>query len=86
MPTTMTVRDLPDEIHAWLKAQATSHHRSINKEVIAVLDAARGTAARRPRISMDAVMDIAHTCSTAPDLDTRTADEIIGYDNSGIPA
>jgi plasmid stability protein len=86
MSTTITVRDLPDEIHHWLKAQAASHHRSVNKEVIAVLDSARGTTARRQRISIDGVLEIARKCSTTPDLDARTADEIIGYDDSGIPA
>lgn len=85
MPTTITVRDIPDEIHHWLRAQATSHHRSLNKEVIAVLDAARGTAGRRQRISMDAVRDIVQRCAAAPDLDTRSADEIVGYDETGIP-
>lgn len=28
---------------------------------------------------------LARTCAALPDLDTRTADEIIGYDANGVP-
>ena len=35
---TMTVREVPDELHSWLKQQAEMHHRSVNKEVIAKLE------------------------------------------------
>ncbi|MGF1548766.1 MAG: Arc family DNA-binding protein, partial [Thiotrichales bacterium] len=33
----MTLRDLPDDLHDWIKQQAAAHHRSVNKEVIALL-------------------------------------------------
>jgi antitoxin VapB len=31
------------------------------------------------------VMEIAHHCASLPLLDPRTADEIIGYDEHGLP-
>lgn len=33
----------------------------------------------------DELLAIARRCSALPDLDTRSADEIIGYDDDGIP-
>ncbi|MGH8607844.1 MAG: FitA-like ribbon-helix-helix domain-containing protein [Gammaproteobacteria bacterium] len=40
MPT-LTLRDLPEDLHDWLKRQAEAHHRSVNKEVIALLGSLR---------------------------------------------
>ena len=37
---TLTVRDLPEKLHRQLKARALQHHRSLNSEIIALLDAA----------------------------------------------
>jgi plasmid stability protein len=37
----MTFRDVPDELHSWLKNQAAIHHRSVNKEIIAILESFR---------------------------------------------
>jgi len=39
---TMTIRNLPDELHARLKEQAKRNRRSLNQEVIAELEAAPG--------------------------------------------
>jgi plasmid stability protein len=37
MPT-LVIRDLSPEIHRLLKEQAQQHHRSVNKEVITILE------------------------------------------------
>ena len=37
---TVTVKDLPDKLHRKLKARAVQHRRSLNSEIIAVLEAA----------------------------------------------
>lgn len=34
------IKNLPDELHRKLKAQAARHHRSMTKEVLAVLEQA----------------------------------------------
>jgi antitoxin VapB len=40
---------------------------------------------RSGRSLKDELMEIAERCSSLPDLDTRTADEILGYDEDGLP-
>lgn len=84
MPT-LTLRDLPKDLHAWLKRQASAHRRSVNQEVIAVLDAVRGVtpeqgAALRP----EELLEIGRRCAALPELDPRSAEEILGYDEHGI--
>ncbi|MDR9364299.1 MAG: Arc family DNA-binding protein [Balneolaceae bacterium] len=37
MPTSITIRDIPDDVYAKIKKQAELHHRSINSEVIVYL-------------------------------------------------
>lgn len=36
--TTVTLKNIPDEIYQTLKAAATAHHRSMNSEIIACLE------------------------------------------------
>jgi plasmid stability protein len=37
---TVTVKDLPEKLHRQLKARAVRHRRSLNSEIIEVLEAA----------------------------------------------
>lgn len=47
-------------------------------------DALRRTRDRQNAPSMrEAIHEISERCSALPDLDTRTADEILGYDERG---
>ncbi len=39
MPTTITLKNVPDEVYARLKCSAESHRRSINNEAIVCLEA-----------------------------------------------
>lgn len=32
------------------------------------------------------IMEIGRRCASLPDIDTRTADEILGYDEHGLPS
>lgn len=86
MPT-ITLRDVPEELHGWLKKQAKTHHRSVNKEVIALLETLRGCP--EPHLSADEkferLMAISRRCAVLPILDHRSEDEILGYDENGIP-
>ncbi len=36
----LVIRDIPEQLHARLKQQAAQHHRSMNKEVITLLEQA----------------------------------------------
>lgn len=38
--STVTVKDLPDKLHRQLKVRALQHRRSLNSEIIAMLEAA----------------------------------------------
>lgn len=50
MPTTLTFKNIPDEVYVRLKASAVSHRRSLNSEAIVCLESAlvpgRATAAQ----------------------------------------
>jgi antitoxin VapB len=58
----------------------------------AVIVAMRERLAReeRKRQNTDALLEeiraISHHCASLPTLDTRTDDEILGYDENGIPS
>lgn len=43
----IVVRDLPDVLHERLKEEARRHHRSMSKEVIAILEDALGWSTER---------------------------------------
>lgn len=40
MPTTLTLKNIPDEVYERLKASAEMHRRSLNSEAIVCLEAA----------------------------------------------
>lgn len=40
MPTTLTLKNIPDEVYERLKASAAEHRRSLNSEAIVCLEAA----------------------------------------------
>ncbi len=83
---TLTLRDLPQQLHTWLKRQASVHRRSVNQEVIALLEAVRSTAGERaPRLRAEELLEIGRRCAALPELDARSADEILGYDEHGMP-
>ena len=83
---TMTLRDLPDDLHAWLKRQAEAHHRSVNKEVIVLLESVREapTAVRR-RATVEEIVAISRRGAALSVRDRRSDDEILGYDANGVP-
>lgn len=43
----------------------------------------RLSGARRAPTTFEAIMDISNRCGSLPDLDSRTPDEILGYDDEG---
>lgn len=40
MPTTLTLKNIPDEVYERLKASAVTHRRSLNNEAIVCLESA----------------------------------------------
>ena len=63
-----------------------SHHRSVNKEVIALLEDVRGgTGPAARRANAEEIMEIARRASALPLRDRRGEDEILGYGSDGLP-
>lgn len=82
----VTLRDVPSDLHAWLKRRAASRHRSVNKEVIALLEDVRaGAQPAVRRASAEEIMEIARRASALPVRDRRSEDEILGYGRDGLP-
>jgi antitoxin VapB len=82
----LTIRGVSDELHAWLKQQARTHHRSVNREAIALIEAVRaGAGPAKPRPSPQEILSRARRFAELRALDTRPADEILGYDDNGLP-
>jgi len=48
MSTTITVKNIPPELYERLKQNASLHHRSINSEVIALIEAGIAAKKRKP--------------------------------------
>ena len=51
----------------------------------ALEDALRRTRGRKVAPSIrEAILEISHRCAALPDIDTRSADEILGEDDRGV--
>ncbi|MGB7296851.1 MAG: Arc family DNA-binding protein [Candidatus Aminicenantales bacterium] len=48
MSTTITVKNIPPDLYEKLKLSAALHHRSINSEVIALIEAGVAAKKRKP--------------------------------------
>ncbi len=87
----VTLRDLPEDLHAFLKADAAANHRSFNKQVIVALDSYRNSANHQEKIKLTPEQKIARTREIQAQIraemihDPRTDDEILGYDENGLP-
>lgn len=86
MPPDMLIKQMPDELKTWIADEARRHRRSMNKEALALLETARAQRAGRPRAGEGDIDALLARFRALPDLDRRTADEILGYDDKGLPA
>ncbi len=85
----VTLRDLPEDLHAFLKADAAANHRSFNKQVIVALDSyrlsktpANNTPSAEAKIAR--VKEIQAQIRSKLKPDSRSADELIGYGDDGL--
>ena len=69
------------------RALAARTGETITEAVIhALRDRLRRTEGRRnPRSLVDELREISDRCAALPVLDTRSADEVLGYDEIGVP-
>jgi len=86
MPVNMLIKQMPDELKTWIADEARRHHRSMNKEALALLETARAQRAGRPHADAGDIGALLARFRTLPDLDRRTPDKILGYDDNGLPA
>ena len=83
----LTLRDVPADLHLWLKQQAGAHRRSLNQEVILQLDALRGSTASvaDAGLRLARIRVIAERTASLPVLDARLEAEILGLGADGLP-
>ena len=83
----LTLRDVPADLHLWLKQQAGTHRRSLNQEVILQLDALRGgtVSAADAGQRLARIRAIAGHSASLPVLDLRPEAEILGLGADGLP-
>ena len=89
--STLSLRDVPDDLHQWLKQQAGANRRSLNREVIQQLDALRlqatsATALDGPAARLARIRVIAQASARLTVQDSRPEAEILGLGPDGLPA
>ena len=86
MPT-LTLRDIPADLHLWLKQQAGAHLRSVNQEVILQLDTLRGGNASPSDADqrLARIRAIAGRTAGMPVVDSRSEAELLGLGTDGSP-
>jgi antitoxin FitA len=76
--STVTVKDLPEKLHRQLKARALQHHRSLNSEIIALLEAATSPQ----KLDPDSLL--ARAASLRKRVDGRLTDsDLAAFRNTG---
>lgn len=83
---TLVLRNVPEDLYQRLKETATAHHRSMNQEAIVVL---KGALVREsgvtPKPTWEEFAGQVKDLWAMPMLHHRAPDEIIGYDDNGLP-
>lgn len=87
--STLVLQDIPDDLYQRLKETAAAHHRSVVQEAIITLTEAlvskpQEQAALKPTWEAYA-SEMKAFWGSLPADDSRTPDEIIGYDKNGLP-
>ena len=83
----LTLRDVPADLHLWLKQQAGAHRRSLNQEVILQLGALRGSCVSPSDADqrLARIRSIAGRTAGMPVVDARSEAEILGLGTDGLP-
>ncbi len=79
--TTITVKNIPDELYAQLKQSAARHRRSVNSEIIFWLERIIGT----PPVDVDSTLAKAQYLREQANLYIRSDDELNAMIDEGRP-
>jgi hypothetical protein len=80
------IKQIPEDLKIYWSNEAKRNSRSMNKELIRVLEEerARREASARPKKNLDAIMAAAREVQSFAVTDNRPMDEIL-YDSEGMP-
>lgn len=81
MPTTLTLKNIPDEVYERLKSAAAAHRRSLNGEAIVCLEAVLMPAKAAPAERLERARELRAGLSTR----NFTADDIDRAKREGRP-
>ena len=86
MSAVMTIKQVPDDLKRFWADEAKRHDRSMNKEVLRVLEEerARREAAKAPSKDVDSIKAAARRLQSFALVDQRAIEEIL-YDAEGMP-
>lgn len=86
MPSQLLIKQMPDDLKEWVAASAKRHRRSMNQEIIMLIEKARAEGAGAGRRDEREIREVLERYRKLPILDGRSADEILGYDEHGLAA
>lgn len=83
----LTLRDVPADLHLWLKQQAGAHRRSLNQEVILQPGALGGGGASPSDADqrLARIRAVAARTAGMPVVDARSEAQILGLGTDGSP-
>ncbi len=86
MTEIMTIKQMPADLKRYWAEEAKRHDRSMNKEVLRLLEEerARREAAKAQAKDMDSIMASARRLQSFAVVDQRPVEEIL-YDEQGMP-
>lgn len=79
----MNIKDR--RVHDLARQLADRRGTTLTDAVAAALEEALARSGEPRRGTLSRLQAIAHHCANLPRLDPRTADEILGYDERGLP-
>lgn len=85
METELFIKKIPREIKELIGREARNHRRSVNQEAIVLLEEALAQRAMAARGQRHEVRNILARYAAATRESPRSADDIIEYDESGLP-
>ena len=86
MSEVMTIKQMPADLKQYWAEEAKRHDRSMNKEVLRVLEEerARREAAKFPGKDLESIIAAARRLQSFAVVDQRPIDDIL-YDEQGMP-